>query len=49
VPAIDMAGVICGVSGSARGLAMVAAPRARVLLLSLRRLGASLILGCVWH
>lgn len=44
-----MAVAVCGVTGSGRGpgLAMLAA--ARVLLLSLRRLGASLILGWVWH
>ena len=49
--AAEMAGVICGVSGSGRGLgtfgAAVVVASARVLLLSLLRLGASLILGCV--
>ena len=46
------AGVIWGVKGccgSVLGLAMLDAARARVWLLSRRRLGASLILGCVWH
>lgn len=42
----ELAGVICGViGGSTFGLAIVAAPRALVWLLSLRRFGASLILG----
>jgi hypothetical protein len=45
--AAEIAGVICGVSGSGFGLARFVVARARVLLLSLRRLGASLILGCV--
>jgi hypothetical protein len=49
VPAAEIAGVIWGVTGSGRVLGMVVAVRARVLLLSLRRFGASLILGCVWH
>jgi hypothetical protein len=44
----DLLGVICGVRGaSVFGFAIVEAARARVWLLSLRRLGASLILGCV--
>jgi len=47
--ATEAAGVNCGVKGSVLGLAMVAAARLRVWLLSLRRFGASLILGCVWH
>jgi hypothetical protein len=45
---IELFGVICGVIGvSILGFAMVEAPNARVWLLSLLRLGASLILGCV--
>jgi len=47
---IELLGVICGVMGvSVLGLAIVDAPKARVWELSRRRLGASLILGCVWH
>ena len=50
--ATDMAaGVICGVKGvcgSVLVLAMLEAAK-RVWLLSRLRLGASLILGCVWH
>jgi hypothetical protein len=49
VPAAETAGVICGVSGSGRGLATFVAASERVLLLSRLRFGASLILGCVWH
>ena len=49
MPAAETAGVICGVSGSGRGLAIFDAASARVLPLSLLRLGASLILGWVWH
>ena len=45
--ATDAAGVSCGVRGSVFGLAIFDAARFRVWLLSLRRLGASLILGCV--
>ncbi len=45
--AVDIAGVICGVSGSALGFAVFVAVNERVLLLSLLRFGASLILGCV--
>jgi len=59
VPALLVAaGVINGVIGSVFGFvlgssicgfAIVDAARARVLLLSRLRLGASLIFGCVWH
>lgn len=51
VLATDMAaGVICGVKGSwgsGFGFVIVDAAKARVWLLSRRRFGASLILGCV--
>lgn len=46
---VDTCGVIWGVNGLVAGFAMLVAARARVLLLSLLRLGASLIFGCVWH
>lgn len=45
--AVEMAGVICGVSGSALGFAVFEAANPRMLLLSLLRFGASLILGWV--
>lgn len=46
----ELLGVLKGVvgrPGSTLGFAIVAAPSARVWLLSRRRFGASLILGCV--
>jgi hypothetical protein len=46
----ELLGVINGVMGgpgSTFGFAIVAAPKARVWLLSRRRFGASLIFGCV--